>query len=304
MRTAPLLTLLAAGTGSFGQLYHAQKAYQLDPGTWIENLSQRGGLSWYTRLTRLDRPVVQEVDPSHQHGGPSTIFTFPDATNATGIAELDYDRYAVLTINQVNDQTTVCVWSLEATITPTANKIIEDVASSPFLNGLAAISSTIVLATDTFIGGVVRLNLDTGVADKVLSADSFPVGVNGLKYRAPYLYYTNSVEGVFGRVKVDPVTGTPKGEAEVIAGGEMLVGADDFALAYWTEAAFIANFNKNTVVRIDIDKGTAEVVVEDIPAPTSAAFGTTGGLYIATSGTGSDGGASIWAVTVPDETFA
>ncbi|KAL3457703.1 hypothetical protein BJX64DRAFT_302470 [Aspergillus heterothallicus] len=303
MRASVLFRLLAVGTTVSADLYNARKAYQLDSGTWIENVSQRGGLSWYTRLTRLDSPIVQQVDPSHQHGGPNTIYTFPSATNATGIAELAADRYAVLTLNQVNDETAVSVWTLDATSTPTANRILENVLDSPLLNGLAAISSTIVLATNSLVGGIVRINLETGVADKVLSADSFPVGVNGLKYRAPYLYYTNTLEGVFGRITIDPDTADPTADAEVIASGEILVGVDDFALAYWTEAAFVANFEKNAVIRIDINAGTAEVVVEDIPAPTSAAFGTSGGLYVATSGTGSDGGASIWAVSVPDETF-
>ncbi|KAL3490290.1 hypothetical protein BJX62DRAFT_225992 [Aspergillus germanicus] len=303
MRAAPLLTLLSASTAVFGEIYTARKAYQLAAGTWIENISQRGGLSWYTRLTRLDRPIVQEVDPSHQHGGPRTIYTFPDATNATGIAELAADQYAVLTLNQVNDATIVSVWTLQTSGNPTASKVIEGVAGSELLNGLAAISSTIVLATDTIVGGIVRINIETGVADKILSGDAFAAGINGLKYRAPYLYYTNTLEGIFARIAIDPVTGAPTSEAELIASGEVLVGADDFALAYWTDAAFVTNFEKNTVVRVDIDAGTAEVVVEDIPAPTSAAFGTSGGLYVVTSGTGVDGGASIWAVVVPDETF-
>jgi hypothetical protein len=303
MRAATLLTLLSASSVALGELYTARKAYQLAAGTWIENISQRGGLSWYTRLTRLDSPVVQEVDPSHQHGGPRTIYTFPDASNATGIAELAADKYAVLALNQADDATTVSVWTLQASGNPTASKVIDGVAGSELLNGLAAISSTIVLATDTLAGGIVRINLETGVADKVLLGDAFSVGINGLKYRAPYLYYTNTLEGTLSRITIDPVTGSRTGKAEVIASGEVLVGADDFALAYWTEAAFVTNFEKNTVVRVDINTGTAEVVVEDIPAPTSAAFGTSGGLYVATSGTEEDGGASIWAVVVPDETF-
>ncbi|KAL3454257.1 hypothetical protein BJX65DRAFT_263072 [Aspergillus insuetus] len=303
MRATTLLTLLSASTTVFGELYTARKAYQLAPGTWIENISQRGGVSWYTRLTRLDSPIVQEVDPSHQHGGPRTIYTFADATNATGIAELAADTYAVLTLNQADDATTVSVWTLQASGNPTANKVIEGVSGSELLNGLAAISPTIVLATDTLAGGIVRINLETGTADKVLSGVAFAVGINGLKYRAPYLYYTNTLEGTFSRIAIDPITGSPTGEAEIIASDEALVGADDFALAYWAEAAFVTNFEKNTLVRVDINAGTAEVVVDDIPAPTSAAFGTSGGLYVATSGTGVDGGASIWAVVVPDETF-
>ncbi|KAL2829428.1 hypothetical protein BDW59DRAFT_178403 [Aspergillus cavernicola] len=302
MRVSLFFSLLAAATTAFSQYDH-RKAYQLEAGTWIENFAPRGS-SWYTRLTRIDRPEVLEVDPAHQHGGPRTIYTFPDATNATGITELSTDRYAVLTLNQVDDATTVSIWMLDTSgAQPSANKVIENIGGSELLNGLAAVTSDIVFTTDTLVGGVYRIDLQTGTADKVLSGDSFGPGVNGLRYDEPYLYYTNTNEGVFGRVEVDPITGAPAGEAEVLVSGEILVGVDDFALAYWTEAAFVANFYKNTLVRVNINEGTAEVVVEGIPAPTSATFATSGGLYVSTSGTGGDEGASIWSVTVPDETF-
>ncbi|KAL2865288.1 uncharacterized protein BJX67DRAFT_389498 [Aspergillus lucknowensis] len=304
MRVTTLLSLLSAATAVCGQEYTAHKLYQLDNGTWLENMAQRTGQSYYLRFTRLDSPEVMEVDPTHQHGDPRTVHTFDGATNATGITELSRDNYAVLTLNQAVDATTVSLWTLQMNASsPIATKVADKVAGSALLNGLAVVSPNIVLATDTLVGGIVRIDLKTGEADKVLEGDAFTKGVNGLKYSEPYLYYTNSLEGVFGRVSVDPSTGEPTGEAEVIASGDVLVGADDFALAYWTEAAFVANFENNNIVRVNFDNGTAEVVVKDIPAPTSATFGSSGGLYAVTSGTGSDGGASFWSIYVPDETY-
>ncbi|KAL4919015.1 hypothetical protein BDW62DRAFT_209975 [Aspergillus aurantiobrunneus] len=306
MRTNTLLSLLSAATAVVSEQYATRKVYQLDPGTWIENVAQRGS-SWYTRLTCDDRPEVLEVDPSHQHGGPRSIYTFAEATNATGIAELSADKYGVLTLNETADGITVSIWTLETSgPEPTATTIIENIDNVELLNGLTAISSNIVLAADSPDGGIYRINLATRTADKVLSGDSyaFSPGVNGLGYKEPYLYYTNTFKGLFGRILVDASTGSPAGLAEVLASGDILVGADDFALAYWTETAFVANIEKNTVVRIDLDNGAAEVVVEGIPAPTTATFGTSGGLYVATSGRGKDGGASIWAIEVPDETLA
>ncbi|KAL4861421.1 hypothetical protein BDV12DRAFT_180326 [Aspergillus spectabilis] len=303
MRAATLLSALSAVTAILGEQYTSRKAYQLEPGTWIENFSPRGQ-SWYTRLTRLDSPEVQEVDPSHQHGGPRTIYTFEDATNATGIAELSPDTYAVTTLNKIGDDTTVTIWTFQAT-TGTATKAIENVPGTSFLNGLAAISSSIVLAADTLDGGIYRIDLEAGTANKILTGDAFAPGINGLRFKNGYLYYTNSLLGIFGRIAIDPATGAPAGAAESLAKGDILGGADDFALAYWTDAAFVVNFEKNTLVRVNFGdgEGNAEVVVEGIPAPTTATFGTSGGLYVATSGTGENGGASIWSVVVPDETY-
>ncbi|KAL4786481.1 hypothetical protein BJX76DRAFT_365563 [Aspergillus varians] len=300
MRIATL-SLLSAATAVLAEHYTSRKAYQLEPGAWIKSFARRGS-SWYTRMTRLDSPQVQEVDPSHQHGGPRTIYTFPGATNATGIAELSADLYAVLTLNQVVDGTTVSIWTLETSnAETTATKTIEDIEGAELLNGLAAISPSIVFATDSLAGTIYRINLETSTAENVLSGNSIAPGVNGLRYKAPYIYYTNTLDGIFGRIAVDASTGDLVSGAEVLASGDVLVGADGFALAYWADAAFVVNFEKNTLVRVNIDDGTAEIVVEGIPAPTTATFGTSGGLYVATSGTGEDGGASIWSVVVPDE---
>jgi hypothetical protein len=302
MRTTSLLSLLSAATAVLGEQYTARKLYQLDPGTWIENFAQKGS-SWYTRMTRLDSPEVLKVDPSHQHGGPRTIYTFPNVTNATGIAELSTDNYAVLTLNGPPDNAVVSIWSLNASGETSAAPVIENIEGAQILNGLAAFSPSIVFATDSPAGAIYRIDLESGTADKVLSGDGITPGVNGLRYKEPYLYYTNSLNGVFGRIEIDPASGDLVGGTEVVVRGDILVGADDFALAGWTDAAFVANFQQNTLVRVYIENGTAEVVVNDIPAPTTATFGS-GGLYVGTSGTGSDGGASFWSVVVPDQRAA
>ena len=299
MRTTTLLSLLSAATVALGEQYTARKLYQLDPGTWIENFAQQGS-SWYTRITRLDSPEVLEVDPAHQHGGPRTIYTFPNATNATGIAELSTDHYAVLTLNGPPDNAAVSIWTLDATGEPFATPVIRNIEGAQILNGLAKFSPTVVFAADSPAGAIYRINLDSGTANKVISRDGITPGVNGLRYKAPYLYYTNSLDGVFGRIQIDPTSGDLVGGAEVVVRGDILVGADDFALADWTDAAFVANFQQNTLVRVNIGNGTAEVIAHDIPAPTTATFGS-GGLYVGTSGTGSDGGASFWSVVVPDQ---
>ncbi|OJJ00867.1 hypothetical protein ASPVEDRAFT_27575 [Aspergillus versicolor CBS 583.65] len=299
MRTTIILSLFSAATAVLGEQYTARKLYQLDPGTWIENFAQKGS-SWYTRMTRLDSPEVLEVDPTHQHGGPRTIYTFPNATNATGITELSTDNYGVLTLNGPPENAAVSIWTFNTTGESSATPVIENIEGAQILNGLAAFSPSIVFAADSPTGAIYRINLESGTAEKVLSGNGITPGVNGLRYKQPYLYYTNSLNGVFGRIEIDPTSGDLVGSTEVVVRGDILVGADDFALAGWTDAAFVANFQQNTLVRVHIGNGTAEVVVRDIPAPTTATF-RLGVLYVGTSGTESDGGASFWSVVVPDQ---
>ncbi|KAL5341908.1 hypothetical protein BJX70DRAFT_405302 [Aspergillus crustosus] len=258
-----------------------------------------------SRLTRLDSPSVQQIDFYHQHGGPQTIYTFQDATNATGITQLYEGTYAVATINKVDEHSSVGVWTLHAD-NATATRVFKDIPGTSFLNGLAAISSSIVLAADTLDGGIYHLNLATGISHKILTGGVFGPGINGLRYQNGFLYYTNTLQGIFGRIAITPTTGAASSSsaAQSLASGDLLVGADDFALAYWTDAAFITNFYKNTVVHVDFGvggEGSVGVVVEGIPAPTTATFGSAEGLFVATSGSGEDEGASIWSVAVLDE---
>ncbi|KAL4882518.1 hypothetical protein BJY04DRAFT_217425 [Aspergillus karnatakaensis] len=301
MRATSLFSLFTAATAVLGQHYEFRKAYQLVPGTWIENLSPHFQ-SWYTRFTRLDRPEIMEVDTQHQHGGPRTIHTFKDATNATGLAEISSDTYAVTTLNQVGEDTTVTIWKFNA-VNYTASKIIEDVPGTSFLNGLAAVNSQVVLASDSFDGGIYQIDLQRRTSQKVLSevdSAAFGPGINGLRYQKGYLYYTNTLLGIFGRIEVTEATGSPIGDAVTLAEGDLLVGADDFALARDVPSAFVTNFEKNTIVRVYYAERFARVVVEGIPAPTTATFGLGTLLYVGTSGSEEVEGASIWSVSVPD----
>ncbi|KAL4945632.1 hypothetical protein BDV06DRAFT_219171 [Aspergillus oleicola] len=307
MRIISLLSLLSTVRIAVGELYTTRQLYQLAPGTQISSLAQRG-LSWYTRFTCLDSPEVMEVDPSHQHSGPRIIHTFSNATGTTGIAEIVADTYAVLTLKEDAGGSSVSLWTLEASnVGTTATKVIDKIVDGDtqlqvgHLDGLAAVSPSILFASDPRNGGIYRFNLSSGMAKKFLDSLPFGPGISGLQYKVPYLYFTHSLDGVFGRIPFD-TTGELTGSPEVLASGDILVGAKDFALADWTDAAFIVNFEKGTVVRVDIGDEVAEVVVEGIGAPTSAAFGASGGLYVGTAGHGGDG-ASIWSVVVPDERF-
>lgn len=48
-----------------------------------------------------------------------------------------------------------------------------------------------------------------------------------------YLYYINSLDSIFGRIKFNRKSSDPVGDPHVVVRGDILVGADDFALVSW-----------------------------------------------------------------------
>lgn len=303
MRTALLLsTLLAAVTPCLCQNYtapgySARQLYQMANGTWINNIVPRSNSTIYMRMALFDRPEVYEVDTMHQHGGPRSIHRFPDSYGLTGITEIGMQKYAALAMSHGESGQYVSVWTLDQSGTESkAEQIIEKVGDLSALGAITTLSPSVVLACETAEGTVYRIDLTSRTVELVLTD---PTGtVDGIQYRKPYLYYSNGDAGVFSRVPIDPVTARPTGDVEVLASGEVLKGASDFALPSWGPDAFVANFNQNSVVRVG--GGSAEVIVQGIPMPTTAQFGSSGYLHVGTSGRGGDGGASIWSVYVPD----
>ncbi|THC89014.1 hypothetical protein EYZ11_011534 [Aspergillus tanneri] len=280
MRVISVLSLLLAAATNLCQAeYDSRKYHQFDNGTWIEDIAGYGA-SWYVKFSRYDRPIVYQVDTAHQHGPPQPLYTFPDSIGLTGITELGYERYAILARTKVNGHDASSLWTLSNNgSAPQAVKLIEKIGNGGTLNGLTTLSSTVVLASNTLAGVVYRLDLQTRTVKVVLKDPTMAKGINGVRYRAPYLYYTNSVQGLFARIPIDPITAEPTGKAQVVSKGASLVGADSFTLAHWSDDAFVANFQRNTVVRVNTTAKAAEVVVRNIPAPCSAAFGSSGGFF-------------------------
>ncbi|KAH7021501.1 uncharacterized protein B0I36DRAFT_334539 [Microdochium trichocladiopsis] len=131
------------------------------------------------------------------------------------------------------------------------------------LNGMAKLSKnpTVILAADSFRGQIDRIDTVTGEADVVIQDDLFKpnsalsLGINGLKVLGEYLYFTNSAQAIFARIKINP-DGTKAAAAEILA---TLPGTpsrqnfyDDFAIRETSEGkleAYIAT-QANTVFKV------------------------------------------------------
>lgn len=295
-------------------------------GTWVENLAVRA--NGQLIITRLDQPVIQQVNPFTPGKEPVTIYTFPAALATIGITEYAPDIFAVVTgnfslVTRANPPGEYSVWKVDmrgyhGPGTATVTKIT-DLPTARLLNGattLDPLAGTILIA-DSLAGNVIRVDTTKGTYTVVQSdatqvgvlGSGLPIGVNGIRVRAGYLYFTNGSKNLFVRVLINP-DGTARGAYEILVTNT--VGAfDDFAVDVFGEF-FNAQGPGNQLAKITVKNGvgTEQEVAGNatsraIYGNTSARFGRTvldlTTLYVTTNG-GNPGpveGGKIVAVEVP-----
>ena len=159
------------------------------------------------------------------------------------------------------------------------------------LNGVAALNDRIVLMVDQALGGIWGVDLLHGGA-KLLFTDismtdptSQGNGVNGIRVRGSTLYFNNPSMGTFCRMAIDPSSGHKTGDATVITSG---LQPDDFEIDELRGVAYITNGPANQLLKIDLNTGRCEVIVDGLLGPTTARWvdGKNSGkaLYVATTG--------------------
>ncbi|KAF9765123.1 hypothetical protein IL306_002645 [Fusarium sp. DS 682] len=174
---------------------------------------------------------------------------------------------------------------------------------STFLNGVAAIPGRpdAVLVSDSLAGFVGRLDLSTGVFDD--SAFVFPemapisagaFGINGIKVRNNYLYFTNSNAVKIYRIQIT-AAGYPAKGAKPQLVADLSSSAsffDDFEFDTNGNIYAATNFD-NSIVFVDVKTGKWKTVVGGVhemtvAGSTAAAFGRgkkdKNTLYVSTSG--------------------
>lgn len=220
--------------------------HQFDVPFWAENLAIRK--NGQILVTRLDTPALLQVDPTGVVP-PITITTW-NATiykGALGITETHDDIFYVLVaapvdadFNKVSGTCSVFkidMNPLSATsegviqIGPTVTKVT-DIPEANFFDGATTLDDHHILAADPHDGWVYKINVITGKYHVVINdakmkytpdAD-FQLGVNGLKIKDSFLYWTNTASSTLNRILID-AKGAPIGLSSVVAS----VGApDDF----------------------------------------------------------------------------
>lgn len=265
------------------------KVYQFGTGTWVENIAVRSNGNLVVVL--YDRPEVWEVNPVLKNAEPKILIRFEDATRTTGITQSVADNFIVVVSMQAGD---FSVWNLDLTTQLiNATKVIASVPDAGSLNGLTTLSPTIALAADTGKGVVHRLDLARGEAtvalrDPTMSLPLVGGGINGVRYRAGFLYYTNSLRGILARIPIDATSAYATGPAEILASG--LIGIDDFALGDSDGEFFVMDWIRSRILKVT-SRGTIEVLAtgsDGVAWPTSAQLGTTDAdrdmIYVTSSG--------------------
>ncbi|MCJ1403251.1 hypothetical protein MMC11_006474 [Xylographa trunciseda] len=275
-------------------------------GTWVENLAIRA--NGQILATLITAPELYQVDPSGSLP-PILVHTFPDVSSLLGIVETGPDIFHLIAGNWTpstvsSTRGSYSIWRVAlADHLPATVKKVVSLPAAGFLNGMVNLDSAagLVLVADSLLGVVWRVDLHTGAAaiviDDPLTATSgtLVLGVNGLKIRGPYLYFTNSDLEIFARVPIHP-DGSPAGPAHVLATG--LTGIDDF---HFDAAgnAFIAQDLANQLCYLPDGAANASVLVGSpdtyvLGGPTACQFGRgkndRRSLYVT-----SNGGATLYA---------
>jgi len=174
---------------------------------------------------------------------------------------------------------------------------VVDIPSADFLNGLTTLDDSNILTGDIYNGWVYKVNVETRKATIVINDDKmkFPagattnLGVNGLKIKDSYLYWTNTAVGTLNKILITP-WGTPIGSSSVVSAN--VPKADDFVFRD-DGTAFIAQNQMDELSVLPPYTETAVLVAGSpistiLAGVTAGRFGRTASdrerLYLTTSG--------------------
>ena len=201
-------------------------------GTWIENLAVRS--NGKILASSASTPQIWQVDPTDQ-AAAFVVATIPDHLSLAGITEVPGDVFYVAANNfSVNNGPSIqpnssAMYRVDftqqigsGTVEPV---LVASFANSGLLNGAATFNADrgIVLVGDAALGHVWRLNVVTGekviaAADPLMTVNDTtkePIGVNGLKIKGDWLYFSNTNQEILARVRLD-AEGFAVGKAELL----------------------------------------------------------------------------------------
>ncbi|KAK4443075.1 hypothetical protein QBC34DRAFT_499252 [Podospora aff. communis PSN243] len=217
--------------------HHAVKATELlqfPNSTRLENLKILP--NGHIITGSLGSTTVYTVDPHADPPTPNPLVTLPRGTSLFGITPLSHGLYAIVSGNASATPHRYVPGSYQIhVISPLSSgtgedRILRDSIPIPnyeFVNGLTTLPKKrdVILAADSFSGEILRIDtvtheITTAFKSPVLgygnATEGLLIGVNGIRVKSGWLYFTNSRLGTFSRVKIDE-DGFPVGgkEAEV-----------------------------------------------------------------------------------------
>lgn len=248
-------------------------------GTFVENLVPLTDGSFAVSV--LSEARIDRVWPD---GRRATLvqLTLP----VTGLVRIGSTLFAAV---GVPEKAPWSIWTIDLA-SGAATQLLE-VAGAVFLNGMAALSKSVLLANESVHGRVLRVDLGARAStiwledERLLPAPKAPFlpGANGLKLHDGYAWITSNGRALFCRA---PIVGDRAGILEVVA--ERLRG-DDFAFDT-AGNAYIATHIGHSLDRL-AQNGTRVTLAgadHGLAGSTACAFGITpadaGALYVTTTG--------------------
>jgi hypothetical protein len=270
--------------------------------TWIENLAVRS--NGQILLTILTKPELYLLDPSNPEK-VTLVHTFSEVGILSGIVEVEDDVFYVAGGNYSLDTFKAehgsgRIWEVDMKSFDTDSKAtIKEIAHLPgsgLLNGMEVLKSSenTILLADSEVGCVWKVNVKDGKVEKVIDIDEMKpppppemqLGINGLKVRDGYLYWTNTAKQLFCRVTIDE-DGKAHGDPQILETGTLV---DDFIFDNKGNA-WLAQHALNVIGVVKVGGGVITVAGKTdeltIAGSTACQFGRKGDehiLYVATCG--------------------
>ena len=324
-----LLSLLSNLHASPTPLLKPRLLHQFPNGTWVENLTTLS--NGKIIVTLLSNASLVLLDPQRPSSKPLTIYHASTHTALLGIAQPSPSTLAVVygNLSATTQKSVPGTFGIEllnlfadGTVSPAAAYPIPDAS---MLDGLTALphSDRYLLAADSVLGLIWRLDLFTGAAEKAFTSpllqrapgSAQEAAVNGIHVLGNWLYFTNSATATFGRIAVTrhglPVngSGTP---GEVLARDLGKATYDDFSLGpAGSDIFFLSSptglsinaFSLRTRIQTVLAGGAGETAFDH---PNAAMLGKTAKdaatLYVTTAGiipgVGGVGGGQVFAVDI------
>jgi hypothetical protein len=185
--------------------------YQFPNETWLENLVIRQNNQ--ILVTVLSVPELWQVDPFHANSPATLVCRVPGATGLLGIVELQGDvfyaiagNFTIATTESTSGSYSIWKIDIRSILRPAIVSKLTDIPEAVFLNGMAVLNKSkgLVVIGDAGAGVVFTLDVGTGRYSKTIDdptmkpTDSFPIGINGMKIRGGYLYYSTTAQELLG----------------------------------------------------------------------------------------------------------
>ncbi|KAI0149377.1 hypothetical protein BJ166DRAFT_602136 [Pestalotiopsis sp. NC0098] len=224
----------------------------------------------YLLLTTINNGSLYEIDPSSASPEAHLVATFGGA-NVLGISSIGADKYAIAGgfssssggVGGPGGYTNGTIFTVDLSTNstlPLAGSPAVTIPDSQLLDGLTSLPASphVILATDALQGVVYRADMTTGSAEIVAADDAFAgsPGINGIKIRDGYAYFTNTAARMYGRFAISEA-GDQEGPVEIIAED---ASSDDFALDAASGAAYLGRQESPAAVVRVLPDGTKQDV--------------------------------------------